>query len=185
MSTPNEAATLERVAAAVPGLPEGATGTDHDGMVTVTATPDTLHDVCRALRDQAGFETNTLVTARDHGAGRPQRYELFYQFLSYAHGDRVRVRVLTEGEDPSVPTITDLWPGTSFSERECYDMFGVRFDGHPDLRRLLMPEGYDHFPLRKDFPHVGIQPDKLYREWDAERRAEYEAAEKARTEGQA
>jgi NADH-quinone oxidoreductase subunit C len=69
-----------------------------------------------------------------------------------------------------VPSCCDLWRGASFSEREVWDMFGVRFEGHPDLRRLLMPEGYPHHPLRKDFPHQGIEPDKLYRDWDRERR---------------
>jgi len=77
------------------------------------------------------------------------------------------------GDDPRVATCTDLWPGAGFSERECYDMFGVRFEGHPDLRRLLMPEGYGHHPLRKDFPHEGIEPDRLYREWDRERRKDW------------
>ncbi len=185
MSTEKQAATLERVAAAlngIAGLDAEAIGTDHDGMVRVTATADTLHAVCEGLRDSAGFATNTLVTARDHGVGLAQRYEVFYQFLSYDHADRVRVRVLTEGEEPEVPTITDLWPGTSFSERETFDMFGVRFGGLPDHRRLLMPQGYDHHPLRKDFPHVGIEPDRLYRQWDEERRAAFEADEAAREE---
>jgi len=69
----------------------------------------------------------------------------------------------------SVPSIIDLYPGAAYAERECYDMFGIVFDGHADLKRLLMPDGYDHFPLRKDFPHQGIEPDRLYREWDAAR----------------
>ena len=72
-----------------------------------------------------------------------------------------------------MPTCTDLFPGAAFMERECYDMFGVRFEGHAHLRRLLMPEAYGHHPLRKDFPHQGIEPDRLYREWDRERRAEW------------
>ena len=74
-------------------------------------------------------------------------------------------------DDARVPTCTDLWPGAGYAERECYDMFGIEFDGNPDLRRLLMPEGYEHHPLRKDFPHQGIEPDRLYRAWDRERRA--------------
>ena len=72
-----------------------------------------------------------------------------------------------------LPTCIDLWPGAAFSERECWDMFGIRFEGHvPNLERLLMPEPYEHFPLRKDFPHQGIEPDRLYREWDRARRAQ-------------
>jgi NADH-quinone oxidoreductase subunit C len=185
MTQANQAATHERVATALAGI-EGFDaahlGPDQDGTLRVTATPASLHAICAALRDGAGFSANTFVTAVDHGVGRAQRFELFYQFLNVDAADRVRVRVMTEGEYPSVPTISDLWPGTSFSERECFDMFGIRFDGHPDLRRLLMPQGYDHHPLRKEFPHVGIEPDRLYREWDEQRRAEYALSEAARLE---
>jgi NADH-quinone oxidoreductase subunit C len=78
-------------------------------------------------------------------------------------------------EDPRVSTCTDLWRGAMFMERECWDMFGVRFEGHPDPRRLLMPEDYGHHPLRKEFPHHGIEPDRLYREWDRARRQEWRA----------
>lgn len=170
----NESTTVSRVEAALAGLIlDGGLGADRDGLVTVKVAPENIRAACLALRDQAGFDTNTLVTARDHGVGKPQRFEIFYQFLSYAHGDRVRVAALTTGDDPEVETITDLWPGTKFSERECWDMFGVRFSGHDNLRRLLMPEGFDHHPLRKDFPHIGIEPDRLYRQWDEARRAEY------------
>ena len=110
--------------------------------------------------------------------------------------DGATVEIVTAGSDRGLHTIghstahllaqavTDLWPGTSFSERETWDMFGVGFTDHPDLRRLLMPQGYDHHPLRKEFPHVGIEPDKLYKKWDAERRAEYEVTEAARLGGQ-
>jgi NADH-quinone oxidoreductase subunit C len=131
--------------------------------------------VLERLRQRAGFEANTLVTGVDLYPSEP-RFEVVYQFLSFAHNDRVRVRVLVTEEDAHVPTCTDLWPGASFSERECWDMFGIRFDGHPDLRRLLMPEAYGHHPLRKDFPHQGIEPDRLYREWDRERRRNWTPA---------
>ena len=177
----NELNTASRVEAALQGLLDAdALVAARDGILTVRVKPEHLHAACAALRDQAGFETNTLVTARDHGVDKAARFELFYQFLSYAHGDRVRVSVMTTGDDPEVDTITDLWPGTKFSERECWDMFGVRFRGHDNLRRLLMPEGFDHHPLRKDFPHIGIEPDRLYRLWDEKRRAEYAADEKTR-----
>lgn len=180
----SESNTQGRVESALAGLiVEGGLGADRDGTVTVRVAPADVHKACKALRDQAGFETNTFVTARDHGIGKAQRFEIFYQFLSYAHGDRVRLSTLTEGDSPSVPSVVDLWPGVSFSERECWDMFGVRFEGHPDLRRLLMPEGFTHHPLRKDFPHIGIEPDRLFREWDDARRAEYAAQEAERKGG--
>jgi NADH-quinone oxidoreductase subunit C len=108
------------------------------------------------------------VTAVDRFPAEP-RFEVLWQLHSVANDERVRLRARVNGADPKVPTIVDLYPGAAFSERECFDMFGVVFEGHRGLKRLLMPEGYDHFPLRKDFPHQGIEPDRLYREWDARR----------------
>lgn len=164
--------TLERVQAALTQIPHTLPETS-DGTVCVEVDAARAHDVCAALRDACGFETNTFVSAIDHFPREP-RFEVVWQFLSIAHNDRVRVRSRVGGTRPSVPTITDLWPGTAFSERECYDMFGIEFAGHVALKRLLMPEGYDHFPLRKDFPHQGIEPDRLYREWDARRHERHE-----------
>lgn len=146
-----------------------------DGMPTIQVERSVLRATMERLKSKAGFEGNTLVTAVDHLPATP-RFEMVYQFLSFSFNDRVRVHVLLDESDAWVPTITDLWPGTSFSERECFDMFGIRFDGHPDLRRLLMPQGFDHHPLRKDFPHNGVEPDRLYRTWDRERRQKWEAS---------
>jgi NADH-quinone oxidoreductase subunit C len=165
---------LERVQAALASIPHALPPT-RDGMVCIEVDAARVHDVCALLRDACGFETNTFVTAIDHFPREP-RFEVLWQFLSLARGDRVRVRARVNGSSPRVPTIIDLWPGAAFSERECYDMFGIQFDGHPDLKRLLMPDGYDHFPLRKDFPHQGIEPDRLYREWDERRHERHEHA---------
>ena len=167
--------TQTRIAAALDGVPHRFSE-PRDGMTTLVVERDHLRETLLRLKERAGFESNTFVTAVDHFPSAP-RFEMAYQFLSYAHNDRVRVHVQLVENDARVPTITDLWPGTSFSERECYDMFGIDFAGHPDLRRLLMPQGYEHFPLRKDFPHQGIEPDKLYRTWDRERRKEWDAAQ--------
>ena len=169
--------TLERIRTALEGLetgaPEGVLGT-----ACVEVGRDVLHDALTRLKERAGFETVTFVTAVDRlrelppgdsSAGR-LRFEVVHQLHSVTHSDRVRVKTRLREDAASVPTCTDLWPGASFMERECFDMFGIRFDGHPDLRRLLMPEGYDHHPLLKDFPHHGIEPERLYREWDEGRR---------------
>ena len=145
-----------------------------DGMLTLAVTADVLHEVLRRLRDAAGFESLTLVTAVDHWPREP-RFQVVHQLRSLANADRVRVETTLMDEDPRVPTCTDLWRGAMFMERECWDMFGVRFEGHPDPRRLLMPEDYGHHPLRKEFPHHGIEPDRLYREWDRARRQEWRA----------
>jgi NADH-quinone oxidoreductase subunit C len=168
--------TLERVQSALSATASRlATGRDTTACLEIA--PADVHEACRRLRDAAGFETNTFVTAIDRFPATP-RFEIHYQFLSIAHNDRVRL--FARADEPAhVPTITDLFPGTSFSERECYDMFGITFDGSADSRRLLMPDDYGHFPLRKDFPHHGIEPDRLYREWDAKRHARAAAQDAA------
>ena len=160
----------ERLAAAVEGT-EHKWIVTRDAMPTVEVSREDAHGVLERLRD-AGFEVCTLVTAVDHYPATP-RFELVWQLLSVRNNERVRIECRVEESDATVPTCTDLWPGAAYGERECFDMFGIRFDGHENLKRLLMPEGYDHFPLRKDFPHQGIQPDRLYREWDAERRKDW------------
>ena len=163
--------TLDRVGAALGDVPFETLETA-DGMPTIRVAREDVRTVVRQLRDAAGFETITLVTAVDH-LPRAPRFEVVHQLLSLAHTDRVRVKAALPEDDPTVDSIVELFPGASFMERECYDMFGIAFEGHPDLRRLLMPEGYGHHPLRKEFPHQGIEPDRLYREWDERRRADW------------
>lgn len=142
-----------------------------DGTPCVRVKKDGVRPLMEALKNACGFETCTFVTAVDRDEHTP-RFELVWEFLSIQHNDRLRVRCLSNEEFPTVPTIVDLWPGAAFFERECYDMFGVVYEGNPDLRRLLMPQAYEHHPLRKEFPHQGIEPDKLYRAWDKQRRQE-------------
>ena len=137
--------------------------------VCIEVERSALHETLLRLRDQGGFAMCTFVTAVDHYPREP-RFQLNHQLLSLAHRDRLRVRTWLGGDDACAPTCSDIWRGANWMERECFDMFGIRFDGHPDLRRLLMPEGYGQHPLRKEFPHKGIEPDRLYREWDRKRR---------------
>lgn len=160
--------TIERIQSALSGLSVHALPA-RDGTPTIEVPLSEAKEALRRLRDAAGFETSTFVTAIDHHPKEP-RFEMSWQLLSYRHNDRVRVHARVPGENPRVPTITDLFPGAAYGERECYDMFGIVFEGHTGLKRLLMPLDYDHFPLRKDFPHQGIEPDRLYREWDRRRR---------------
>lgn len=140
-----------------------------DGMPCVEVERDDLIALMTLLRDELGFEACTIVTAVDHFPREP-RFQVVHQLLSLRHNDRVRVHCRVSEDDARVPSVTGLWPGAAYFEREAYDMFGLRFDGHADLKRLLMPEGYGHHPLRKDFPHQGIEPDRLYKEWDRARR---------------
>ena len=160
--------TIERIQAALPGVALASLPA-RDGTPAVRVAMADARAVIEALRDACGFETNTFVTAVDLFPAEP-RFDVAWQFLSYRHNERVRVRAFASGDAAKAPSIVDLYPGTGYSERECYDMFGIVFEGHTGLKRLLMPEEYDHFPLRKDFPHQGIEPDRLYREWDRRRR---------------
>ena len=162
------AETLERVATALADLPYEKVDC-RDGMPSIEVERASLKEALTRLRDAGAFEQATFVTAIDHYPDEP-RYELNHQLLSFAHNDRLRVKCRLQADDAQAPTCIDLWPGAAYMERECFDMFGIVFEGHEGLKRLLMPEGYDHHPLKKDFPHQGIEPDRLYREWDAKRR---------------
>ena len=164
-------ATRERIARALEGIAHG-TPDQRDALPAVLLERAELRTALERLK-AAGFESVTFVTAVDHHPRVP-RFEVVHQLRSLAHNDRVRVLTrLPEGE-PACPTCVDLWPGARFMERECFDLFGIVFTGHAGLKRLYMPDAYEHHPLRKDFPHQGIEPDKLYRQWDAARRARWE-----------
>ena len=106
---------------------------------------------------EAGFEVCADVTAVDWMRRRRLRFDVVANLLSHQH--RLRLRMITSvgREDPSVPSLTPIWPGAGFSEREVYDMFGIDFEGHPDLTRILMPDDWEGHPLRKDFG-VGSVP---------------------------
>jgi len=160
--------TIERIQAALPGVAlEVRPALDRTPTVRVAMAD--VRKLVEALQARCGFESNTFVTAIDVYPREP-RFEVSWQFISYEHNERVRVQATAPGDKPVAPTIVDLFPGAGYSERECFDMFGIAFEGHTGLKRLLMPEEYDHFPLRKDFPHQGIEPDRLFREWDRRRR---------------
>ena len=167
--------TLERMAAILPAgtFVEAHAEKAKDGTLTLELEAEALAQALPRLAAEAGFETITFVTAMDHmdadGAVKGQRFEVCYQFLSLAHGDRVRLLLGVDEENPKAPTATKAFAGAAFMERECFDMFGIVFEGHDNLRRLLMPEAFEYHPLRKDFPHRGIEPDKLYNQWNRER----------------
>jgi NADH-quinone oxidoreductase subunit C len=112
-----------------------------------------LHDIARVLRDRPDFHFAFLaeLTAVDFWQREP-RFELVYILVSIEHRLRLRMKVRLHGEDAHVRTVSDLWPAANWLEREVWDLFGIVFDGHPDPRRLLMPEDWEGYPLRKDYP---------------------------------
>jgi NADH-quinone oxidoreductase subunit C len=127
----------------------------HDQDVAHVPLEDWL-SFAQALKDQ-GFETCADVTAVDWMRQRDERFQVVVNLLSMTKGLRLRMSTGVARENPTLPSLTPLWPGAGFAEREVYDMFGIVFEGHPDLTRILMPDDWDGHPLRKDFG-VGSVP---------------------------
>ncbi len=125
------------------------------GELTLTITPEQLCAALTALR-AAGYNFFEDMTAVDWFPASP-RFQLSYQLLSHTLKAYVRVRVLLDEADPAVESITSLWPAANFYEREVFDLFGIRFDGHPNLRRILLPDDFEGHPLRKDYPVEGYR----------------------------
>jgi NADH-quinone oxidoreductase subunit C len=114
------------------------------------------------LRDEQGFDLLMDVTAIDWAEGASPRFTVVYHLLSTTRpGSYVRVAApcAGTGAEPTAPSVVNVWPAADWHERECYDMFGIKFEGHPDLRRILMWDGYPYHPLRKEFPLAGIETE--------------------------
>ncbi len=110
------------------------------------------------LRDTQGYDFLTDLTAVDNGEDASPRFTVVYHLYSMTGRTYLRLAAdCTNDDEPSIHSVTSLWPGADWLEREVYDMFGIRFGGHPDLRRILMWDGYPYHPLRKDFPLAGIE----------------------------
>ena len=135
----------------------GAVVTEHEafGELTVEIVPDRLLDVGRALAGPpTSFRLLTDVACADF-PDAPGRFRLAYSLYSLETGARLRLRVWAGAEDPQVDSVTSVWPTANWHEREVYDLMGVRFRGHPDLARIMMPDDWDGHPLRKDYPLGG------------------------------
>jgi NADH-quinone oxidoreductase subunit C len=126
------------------------------GELTVTAKRDSILKVLRLLHDdtRCRFVSIADVAGADY-PGREERFEVVYHLLSPTQNLRIRVKIRTD-ENSLVPSVTELFPGADWYEREAYDLYGILFSGHPDLRRLLTDYGFDGHPLRKDFPLTGF-----------------------------
>jgi NADH-quinone oxidoreductase subunit C len=137
------------------------------GQLVAHPTAEQYVDFVRALRDEDGYWLCLDVIGVDYlgyeaprslpGGVEPQRFEVVVLLISARDRSRVRVRLQVAGDDPVAPSLFDVHPGTEAPEREVYDLYGIRFDGHPDLTRILMPEDWDGHPLRKDYA-IGAIP---------------------------
>lgn len=136
-------------------FPSAVTGEkEFRGEKSLTLDPTQFHDVCVHAREALGFDYLVDISSVDHFGDEP-RFEVVYELYSMAHGTHLRLKIPVSEDLCEVPTVTDIWPTADWHEREVYDMMGIRFSGHPDLRRILMWEGYPFHPLRKDFPLEG------------------------------
>ena len=144
------------IAALTQHLPDSIQNAKFDrGELTLTIARESIVAACRTVQ-AAGYNFLADVTCVDWYPNQP-RFQISYHILSHSLHQRIRFAVFAEEGDPAVDSITGVWPAANFYEREVFDLFGVRFGGHPNLRRLLMPEDYRGNPLRKDFPVEGYR----------------------------
>jgi NADH-quinone oxidoreductase subunit C len=133
------------------------------GELTLVVPREQIAVVCAHLKTAPGFEFDMLadIAGADRGPEEEPRFEVNYHLFSTKRFHRVRLKVLLAQEDTHVPTVTTVWRTANWHERETFDMFGVIFDGHPDLRRILLPDDWQGHALRKDFPLRGYEPYSL------------------------
>ena len=124
------------------------------GEHTISVALDSLHDVLAHCKETLAFDYLADISSLDH-LGEEPRFEMVYHLYSYEHGCHLRIKAPVEASEREVQTVCDLWATANWHEREVYDMMGIEFKDHPDLRRILMWEGFPFYPLRKDFPLAG------------------------------
>jgi len=149
--------TLQRV---VDGLSENYADSfievyQSSGDTFIRVEAEDIVEISRYLKNEQHFIYLTDIIGIDRFTSE-ERFELAYDLISLRDRERVFVKVRLPEEDPVIESLTDVWKSASWMEREAYDMFGVRFTNHPDLRRMFMPEDYEYYPMRKEFPLLGI-----------------------------
>ena len=129
--------------------------TEFRGETTYTILPSGLREVAKFCRDELSFDYLIDITSIDNFGEEP-RFEIVYELYSMTLAVHLRLKLRVSEEEGAVDTVSDIWPTANWHEREIYDMMGIKFNGHPDLRRILMWDGYPFFPLRKEFPLEGL-----------------------------
>jgi NADH-quinone oxidoreductase subunit C len=128
------------------------------GELTLVVQREQFRDIATFLRDTLGYTYLIDISSVDH-LGHEPRYEVVYELQNFERTDHLRVKYTVSEDDCTAPSVTGLWPTADWHEREVWDMMGIKFTGHPDLRRILMWEGYPFHPLQKDFPLAGRDSD--------------------------
>lgn len=134
------------------------------GQISVTVKKERSKEILKYLRDTSEMAFNYLqdLCGVDYLGKKDVRFEVVYQLYSIKHKHAIRIKAEVPENDCSIDSVTDLWAGADWHERECFDLFGVNFIGHPDLRRILLPEDWEGHPLRKDYP---LKSDLGEMEW--------------------
>lgn len=131
------------------------------GEVTVTVPRESIVDVCRFLKTAHGFDMLADLCGADRGPEEDPRFEVNYHLFSTKHHNRLRLKVLLSEDEPNLGSVVTVWKTANWHERETFDLVGVIFDNHPDLRRILLPSDFDGHALRKDYPLRGYEPYSL------------------------
>ncbi|MCH8557271.1 MAG: NADH-quinone oxidoreductase subunit C [Balneolia bacterium] len=127
----------------------------HAGDRQTRVSREKIHEICSWLKEKHSFDYLVDVFGADRFTSE-DRFEVIYHIISLKTGVRIFIKTWLPEENPQLPTVTDIWPGANWNEREIWDMYGVRFENHPDLRRIFLPEDFKYHPLRKEFPLLGI-----------------------------
>ncbi len=151
----------------------GATFEEFRGEAHVFVKPEQIVAVLTLLKDGHQFELLSALTAVDYWPQSSPRFHVIYQMSSLKNNITVQIRVLVNGEQPKVPTVTRLYDTANWREREVMDMFGIEFEGHPDPRRILMPADWEGHPLRKDYPLGYEEPQFTFNFEDIDLRKPY------------
>lgn len=125
------------------------------GDTFIRVKPDHIIDICKALKEEYHFIYLADILGADRFTSE-ERFEVIYNLVSLRDRERLFVKVWLEEENPTVDSVNEVWKSANWHERQVYDMFGVTFNDHPDMRRIYMPEDFDYHPLRKEFPLLGI-----------------------------
>jgi NADH-quinone oxidoreductase subunit C len=131
-------------------------GTLDRGELTLEIARERIVDVCRFLKDERQFIRLSTITAVDRYPAEP-RFEVVYHLHSVSRNQRLRVKCRLAGDNPEIDSVTGVWRAANWYERETFDLFGVRFRNHPDLRRIMLPDDWEGHPLRKDYPVTGAR----------------------------
>ncbi len=134
---------------------------DARGEVTITVPRESIVDVCWVLKTKYGFNMLADLCGADRGPEEDPRFEVNYHLFSTTHHRRLRLKVLLSEDDPKVQTVVNVWKTANWHERETFDLLGIIFENHPDLRRILLPSDFDGHALRKDYPLRGYEPYSL------------------------